>query len=99
MAYVTVAGLPVEVGLYTCIFPMVVYALLGGSRRMSISTTSTIVALTGGALLSVGVGTDPGDAIGAATTLTLLVGLALLVGRVLRLGFLVESVSEVVMIG
>ena len=32
MAYATIAGLPVEVGLYTCMVPMVVYALLGGSR-------------------------------------------------------------------
>jgi sulfate permease, SulP family len=30
MAYATVAGLPVEIGLYTCMVPMVVYALLGG---------------------------------------------------------------------
>ena len=32
MAYATIAGLPVEIGLYTCMVPMVVYALLGGSR-------------------------------------------------------------------
>lgn len=29
MAYATVAGLPVQVGLYTAFVPMVVYALLG----------------------------------------------------------------------
>jgi MFS superfamily sulfate permease-like transporter len=38
MGYATVAGLPVEIGLYTCIFPMIVYALLGGSRRLSFSS-------------------------------------------------------------
>jgi len=32
MAYATVAGLPVAVGLYTAFVPMVVYALLGTSR-------------------------------------------------------------------
>jgi len=41
MAYATIADLPVEVGLYTCMLPMVVYALLGGSRTLSVSTTST----------------------------------------------------------
>ena len=30
MAYATIADLPVQVGLYTCIVPMLVYALLGG---------------------------------------------------------------------
>ena len=33
MAYATVAGLPVAVGLYTAFVPMVVYALLGSSPR------------------------------------------------------------------
>ena len=42
MAYATIADLPVQVGLYTCMVPMVVYALLGGSRTLSVSTTSTI---------------------------------------------------------
>ncbi|HET6472544.1 MAG TPA: SulP family inorganic anion transporter, partial [Pseudomonadales bacterium] len=32
MAYATVAGLPIEVGLYTAFVPMLVYALLGTSR-------------------------------------------------------------------
>ncbi len=55
MAYGTVAGLPVQVGLHTCIAPMIVCALLGGARRLSMSTTSTIVALTGAALAAAGV--------------------------------------------
>src|ERR1043165_1940574 len=32
MAYATIAGLPVQIGLYTAIVPMLVYALLGTSR-------------------------------------------------------------------
>ena len=38
----TVAGLPVEFGMYTALAPMAAYALLGTSRRMSMSTTATI---------------------------------------------------------
>ena len=33
MAYATVAGLPVSVGLYTAFVPMIVYALLGHIAR------------------------------------------------------------------
>src|SRR6185295_10191421 len=98
MAYATVAGLPVEIGLYTCMVPMVVYALLGGSRRMSISTTSTIVALTGVALVSTGVQSQD-DLIATAATLTLMVGVILLIAAVLRLGFLVDAAGEPVVIG
>ena len=39
MAYATIAGLPVQVGLYTTLFPMVIYALLGTSRPLSVSTS------------------------------------------------------------
>ncbi len=97
MGYATVAGLPVQIGLYTCIFPMVVYALLGGSRRLSFSTTSTIVALTGLALVTAGVSGD--DAVATVTTLTLLVGAFLLVFRLIHLGWVVEAVSEAVITG
>ena len=45
MAYATIAGLPLQVGLYTAIVPMVVYALLGTSRPLSVSTTTTIAIL------------------------------------------------------
>jgi high affinity sulfate transporter 1 len=97
MGYATVAGLPPEVGLYTCIFPMAVYAFLGTSRRLSFSTTSTIVALTGLGLVTAGA-TGEG-AVPAVATLTLMVGAALILFRFLNLGWLLESVSEAVVAG
>lgn len=98
MGYATVAGVPVEIGLYTCIIPLAVYALLGGSRRLSFSTTSTIVALTGLAVVTVGAdGAD--EAMSTVATLTLMVGVALFLFRVVRLGWMVEAVSEAVIDG
>ena len=47
MAYATVAGLPVQAGLYTALVPLVIYAVLGSSRVLSVSTTTTIAILTG----------------------------------------------------
>ena len=98
MAYATVAGLPVQVGLMTCIVPVVVYALLGGSRRLSLSTTSTIMTLAAAAIVGLG-GSAGRDPVGTTATLTLLVGVILVLARLLRLGFLVESVSELVLFG
>lgn len=99
MGYATVAGLPPEIGLYTCIFPMLVYALLGGSVRLSFSTTSTIVALTGLALTTVGATGSTDEAVSAVGTLTLLVGLSMLVFRFLRLGWMLEAISDAVIAG
>lgn len=36
MAYAAIAGLPVQVGLYTALIPMLLYALLGASRPLSV---------------------------------------------------------------
>ena len=46
MAYATIAQLPLHVGLYTAIVPMLVYVFLGSSRPLSVSTTTTIAILT-----------------------------------------------------
>ena len=62
MAYATVAGLPVAVGLYTAFIPMVIYALLGSSRVLSVSSTATLAILAGTQLGLVGAGRRPGEA-------------------------------------
>jgi SulP family sulfate permease len=51
MAYATIAGLPVEVGLYTALVPMLVFALLGTSRLPTVSVTSTITMQSATVLL------------------------------------------------
>lgn len=99
MAYATIANLPVQVGLYTCIVPMLVYALLGGSRAMSVSTTSTIATLTATTLVSAGVAAGSDDALGSLMMLTLLVGVILLLARLCRLGGLVENISGATVLG
>src|SRR3954464_8380761 len=50
MAYATIAGLPVQVGLYTAFLPMMIYAVLGTSRPLSVSTTTTLAILAAAAL-------------------------------------------------
>lgn len=99
MAYATIANLPVQVGLYTAVVPMLVYALLGGSRAMSVSTTSTIATLTATTLVSVGVVADSDQIPRDLVTLTLLVGAILVVARLLRLGSLVEIINRPTLLG
>jgi high affinity sulfate transporter 1 len=99
MAYATIADLPVEVGLYTCMVPMAVYALLGGSRTLSVSTTSTIAILTASTLFAADVAARSEDPASSLATLTLLVGLILLAARLIHLGVLVDSISEATLAG
>ena len=57
---------------------MIVYALLGTSRPLSVSTTTTIGILTGAQLAAIAPAGDPAALLAAATTLTVLVGIMLL---------------------
>ena len=98
MAYATIAGLPVEVGLYTCMLPMLLYALLGGSRALSVSTTSTIAVLAATTLADLSP-RSPDDLLRDAFTLTALVGVCLLGMRAFRLGSLVENISPATLTG
>ncbi len=99
MAYATVAGLPVAVGLYTALIPMAIYALLGSSRVLSVSSTTTLAILAGTQLgLAVPDG-DPAKLITATATLSALVGVMLLLARLLRLGFVANFISTPVLTG
>ena len=99
MAYATVAGLPVAVGLYTAFVPMLIYALLGTSRVLSVSSTATLGLLT---LTQLGLAVpdgDPGKLITAVATLSALTGALLLLASALRLGFVANFISTPVLTG
>ena len=99
MAYATIAGLPVQVGLYTAFLPMLIYAVFGTSRPLSVSTSTTIAILAAAQLGQVAPDGNPASLLSALATLTLLVGAILVLASFLRLGFLANFISEPVLIG
>src|ERR1700687_6153760 len=99
MAYTMMAGLPVQVGLYTAVVPMVIYAVLGTSRVLSVSTTTTLAILTAAQLGQAVPDGNPAALLRASATLTLLVGAALLLACLLRLGIVANFISEPVLVG
>lgn len=99
MAYAAIAGLPLMVGLYTSLVPLVVYAVMGSSRALSVTTTSTIAILAAAALGQVAPGGDAASLVAASATLALLVGALLLLGGLLRLGVVANLISDPVLTG
>src|SRR5262249_55289399 len=97
MAYATVAGLPVQIGLYAAFIPPIVYATLGRWTVLSVSTTTTIGILVGSALSEAVPGANPVQLATAAATLAVMVGLVLLVAALLRFGFVANFISEPVL--
>jgi MFS superfamily sulfate permease-like transporter len=99
MAYAAIAGLPLVAGLYTALVPLMVYAIMGTSRPLSVTTTSTIAILTAASLHQVAPNGSPATLIATAGTLACLVGGILLVASVLRMGIVASFISEPVLIG
>ncbi|MFZ0106112.1 MAG: SulP family inorganic anion transporter [Thiobacillus sp.] len=99
LAYATIAQLPVQAGLFAALVPMAVYAVLGSSRVLSVSTTTPIAILCATAI-GEALRNNPGlDPLTAAATLSILVGLMLIAARVLKMGFLANFISEPVLTG
>lgn len=100
MAYAVIAGLPAVVGLWAVLAPMVIYAVLGTSRQLSIGPESTTALMT-----AAGVGALVASAGGAAqyaevaAMMAIAVGVVCVVGWALRLGFLAALLSRPVLIG
>jgi sulfate permease, SulP family len=99
MAFATIAGLPVQVGLYTVFVPMVVYALLGTSRPLSVSTTTTLAILAAATLGEAVPNGGAAELAMAGATLAILVGAMLVLASLLRLGFVANFISDPVLAG
>jgi len=98
MAYAAVAGLPPVTGLWASLAPLLVYALLGSSRRLSVGPESTTALMTAAAVGAVVAG-DPARYAAVAAMLALIVGVLCLLGRLVRLGFIADLLSRPVLIG
>lgn len=99
MAYASVAGLPVQVGLYTAFVPMMIYALFGTSRTLSVSTSATLAILTASELGQAAPGGGAAQLAVATATLSMLVGVILVVAALLRFGFVANFISDPVLTG
>jgi len=98
IAFVSLAGLPPEVGLYSAMIGLMVYMILGSSRQLSIGPTSTLSILVGATLGSLMIVNAGQYAMIASLVAVVAGGLALL-SWVFRLGFIVKFISKTVLTG
>ncbi|KLN35602.1 transporter [Cellulosimicrobium funkei] len=96
MAYASIAGFNPVAGLYAGVAPAIVGSLTARTVLM-ITTLTSAIALTSQSVLAAA-GLDPTDPANVAT-LTIMVGLVMLVLGALRLGAVMSFVSNAVMVG
>ncbi|HEY6744921.1 MAG TPA: sulfate permease [Mycobacteriales bacterium] len=98
MAYAVIAGLPAVVGLWAMFTSVLVYAVLGSSRLLSVGPESTTALLTA-AVVAPLAGGDPGRYAALAAALALTVGGLVLLAGLARLGFVADLLSKPVLVG
>ncbi|WP_190623071.1 sulfate permease [Streptomyces venezuelae] len=98
MAYATVAGLPPVAGLWAILPALVLYAVLGSSRLLSVGPESTTALMTATVVAPLAAG-DPVRYAVLAAALAVAVGLLCLVACAARLGFLADLLSRPVLVG
>jgi len=98
MGMAEVAGLPPIVGLYSCVLPLVAFALIGSSRRLVIALDASTAAMLAAAIAPLARG-DSARYLALATTITLLVGFILILAGVGRLGLVADLLSRPVLLG
>jgi high affinity sulfate transporter 1 len=100
MAYAGIADLPPQAGLYTLIASLLVYALFGSSRHLSVGATSATAALIASTVVALGATTTDMPTYQAfAAALVLVIGLIFLVAGLARLGWVTQFLSKPVMDG
>src|SRR5215475_5341926 len=98
LAYTKIAGTPAITGLYTLVLPLVAFAVFGSSRYLVVAADSATAAILAGTFA----GMAPiasARYVALAGMVALLTGCFLLLGRIFRLGFLADFLSQTVLIG
>ena len=99
MAYAGIAGLPPEAGLYTLVASLLVYALFGSARHLSVGPTSATAALLAATVASVGAVSGSDSYAPTAAALVLVVAALFGIAAVAKLGFVTQFLSKPVMDG
>jgi sulfate permease, SulP family len=98
MGYALLAGLPPQIGLYSAVLPLIVYAAVGWSRQLGVGPTAISSLLTSAGLAHLS-GGDTGVAVELAAMLAVMVGVLRIALGVGRLGFMVSFLSRPVLSG
>ncbi|WP_191602654.1 SulP family inorganic anion transporter [Marinomonas algicola] len=98
LAYAMLAGLPLSMGLYASILPLIAYAVFGSSRTLAVGPVAVVSMMTGTAAASFAI---PGseEYVAVAILLSVISGLFLILLGGLKLGFFANLLSHPVISG
>ena len=98
MGYATVAGIPVQYGLYAAPLALIGYALFGGSKLLVFAAAGSVAAISASAVGALS-GGDQNTAIVMTAALAIATGLVFFVAGVIKLGWVTNFMSKAIMAG
>ncbi|CEI19582.1 putative sulfate transporter [Pseudomonas aeruginosa] len=98
IAYAQIAGFPPQVGLYACILPMLIYALIGSSRQLMVGPDAATAAMVAAAITPLAAG-DPQRLVDLSMIVAIMVGLYSIVAGLARAGFIASFLSRPILVG
>ena len=98
MGMAEVAGMPPIAGLYSCVLPLLAYAIFGSSRQLVIALDASTAAMLAAAVAGLA-GGDPVRYAALAGAAAVLVGVILIIAGSARLGLVADFLSEPVLLG
>lgn len=98
LGYARIAGMPVVAGLYSLLLPLLVFAAVGSSRYLVVAADSATAAILASGLAGMApIASAKYVALGGFVAL--LTAGFLLLGRLFRLGFIADFISQTVLTG
>jgi sulfate permease, SulP family len=98
LGYTRIAGMPVVTGLYTLLLPLAAFAAFGCSRYLVVAADSATAAILASGLAGMAPAASAHYVL-LAGYVALLTAAFLLLGRLLKLGFVADFLSQTVLIG
>ena len=98
MVYAGIAGVPPQMGLYSALVGMFVYAIFGTSRQLAVTSTSSSAAMLAALVAPLALA-DSARYMVLASAVTIAAGFLFLLGGALKLGVVSEFISKPVLKG
>ena len=99
LGYASIAGVPIQHGLYAAAAGAILYAFFGGSGQIATGPSSALAAVAAGALVSAGIESGGEDAVQLVAAITIASGLMFLLLTIFRMGWISQFLSKPVITG
>ena len=99
LGYASIAGVPIEHGLYAAAAGALLYAVFGTSKQIATGPSSALAAVAAGAVVGAGISKGSDEAVAMVAAITIGSGLLFLLMAIFKMGWISQFLSKAVITG